>query len=236
MTKNIINTIQKVPTVKIRVGKKYKSSSKIFTNFCNISRNHNYQSEKDAFFLRLQVFLTFFPFFHCSIKCRISLLWSCTLTDPWYKVARAPDEVQWVGSGNLLLIFVNIFFMWKSSLRIIPETISLHLYLSSRFISCVFFRCQQFFWMLKKPLELIRRYFPYPFSLLWYFPDLHRVYFPKISFATPKPPQSPPPPPQASPPPTLPQCSGWTAHEPSPLQSFHHIFEDINIAIWSHKL
>ena len=111
MARNIINMIQKVPTIKIRVGKTihhFKSSSKNFTNFCNISRNHNYQSEKDAFFLRLQVFLTFFPFFHCSIKCRISLLWSCTLTDPWYKVARAPDEVQWVGSGNLLLTFVFI--------------------------------------------------------------------------------------------------------------------------------
>ena len=114
--------------------------------------------------------------------------------------------------------------MWKSSLRIIPETISLHLYLSSRFISCVFFRCQQFFWMLKKPLELIRRYFPYPFSLLWYFPDLHRVYFPKISFATPKLPQSPPLSPSSPPP----HCRSAVAGQPT---SHHHYNLFIKISI-----
>ena len=82
--------------------------SKVLRKSLPISMNHNYQSEKEALFYRPHVFLIFFPFFNCPTKCRISLLWSCTLTDPWYKVARAPDEVQWVGSGNLLLTFVNI--------------------------------------------------------------------------------------------------------------------------------
>ena len=68
--------------------------SKVLRKSLPISRNHNYQSEKEALFYRLHVFLIFFPFFNCPTKCRISLLWSCTLTDPWYKVARAPDEVQ----------------------------------------------------------------------------------------------------------------------------------------------